>query len=103
MNSIIALFLMAIVFFFSYKGWEKEALLILVGTSYIIYPIIGELLILDVYFLLIVFKNIRSLQIKTQDLVYLLILLAVAFMPSFLYIGIDAIFQPLRLIEIVKV
>lgn len=104
MNSIIALIIIFIVFFFIYKGWEKEALLILLGTSYIIYPIFSKILILDIYFLLLMLKNILTIRIKKRDLFYFNILVIVAFIPSFLYLDtFDAIFQPLRLIEIILI
>jgi len=99
-NIIISLFLLLLSIILIYRGYIIESLFILIGTSYIIYPIYGSIIILDIIFCIILFFNLEKISFSKNELLLILIVSFSVFVPSLLYYELDSVLQPLRFIQL---
>mgnify|MGYP006128970581 FL=1 len=84
-----------------YKGLHREALVLLAGTSFVIYPLLGPILYLDVVFVFYVIYSFQRLSFSRNEIMVLLALGITSFISSLCYLSAASILQPLRFFEVI--
>ena len=97
----MTIILIVVALFLIKKGLHLESFLLLTGTSAILYPIVENVIFLDVYFILYLIFFLKKVHLTKIEIVGISLLLICAFIPSVLNYNISSILQPLRLFQII--
>jgi hypothetical protein len=84
-----------------YKGYHREALILLTGTSFVIYPLLGPIIYLDIIFIFYLFFAFKTLTFSKNEIIIILALGITSFMSAMCYISTASVLQPLRLFEVI--
>ena len=84
-----------------YKGYHIESMVLLTGTSFVLYPLIGPILYIDAIFVFYLIYSFKKVSFTKNEILFLLILGIPSLISSFLYTSTSSIFQPLRLFEVI--